>query len=378
MKSLYKQVEKHLCKTLSTPPEGNALKRIHSLSGFITGMIRKGNSSLEALGSGVPKNIAFRSKTVAAERFVKNKWTDYDSHFLPFLVPFLKSFLAFSISKLGVRFVIDGTQVGKDNAALMISFVWQKRGVPICWFVKKGSKGHFKVADHIAVLEHFAAIIKPLLSEELAVTILGDGEFDSIEIQQFCLNQSWNYALRTACNTVLYENGDRFYPENIAVEEGENHVFIADIEFTKAKFQYVQLVVQHDTKHKDPIFLISNLECGQDIMDYYDERYSIECLFRDVKTTSFNLHLTRLKEPEHVSNLIIIAALAFILLLTLGIQYNSLEWRKKVQRVRNGRKVLAFFTFAFLLLAFLLDNDVPWEFSFHFPKNEDDFFKGYT
>jgi len=68
-----------------------------------------------------------------------------------------------------------------------------------------------------------------------------------------------------------------------------------------------------------------------------------------------------------------IAALAFIMLTLLAIRYDSTEWRKKVQRVRKDRKVLSFFTFAFKLLQFLLDNDIPFIFSFLFSKNYDYF-----
>lgn len=96
MKKLFSQIQKHLCSTLETPPTGNALKRINNLSGFITGMIRKGKSSLPAIGSGIPKNINADSKTIAAKRFVENKWTDYDTHYLPFLVEFLRAFIAFT------------------------------------------------------------------------------------------------------------------------------------------------------------------------------------------------------------------------------------------------------------------------------------------
>ena len=74
-----------------------------------------------------------------------------------------------------------------------------------------------------------------------------------------------------------------------------------------------------------PILLVSNLLCSYDIISDYSLRYSIECLFKDLKSTSFNIHKTRLKKPEEVKNLIIIAALAFLLLTILAIQYDRLR-----------------------------------------------------
>ena len=81
-----------------------------------------------------------------------------------------------------------------------------------------------------------------------------------------------------------------------------------------------------------------------------------------------------MKKAEEVSNLIIVAALAFILLAVLAIQYDQPNWRKKVQRVRKDRKVLSFFTFAYKLIDYFLDYEVSFNFSFQFSKNERDFY----
>ena len=88
--------------------------------------------------------------------------------------------------------MIDGSQMGKNNAALMISIVWQNRGIPICWFVKKGSKGHFKEEEHVQVLQEAYNVLSPILPEKMPVVLLGDGEFDGIALQKFCLSSSWD------------------------------------------------------------------------------------------------------------------------------------------------------------------------------------------
>ena len=72
----------------------------------------------------------------------------------------------------------------------------------------------------------------------------------------------------------------------------------------------------------DP-YLQCNLFYVRQTIGLYDQRYSIECLFKNMKSTSFNIHRTRLKNPEQVFNLLIIAACAFILLTLLAFQYDS-------------------------------------------------------
>lgn len=311
MKNSFKRIKTQL-EQLSGNPQGHAAARINRLSGLVNGMVRKGSSHLVDLGSGIPENIDANSKTTAAKRFISNKWTDVETHFLPFLQAFLRGVLMLTNLKEGIVLVIDGSQTGKNNATLMISLVWRNRAIPICWFVKAGGKGHFKTVDHLKVLEQAIEILKDIIPLEIPVTVLGDGEFDSADIQRLCLSNQWNYVLRTACNTVLYENNEAFHARSISPALGHNTMLIEQVEFTKERYKYVNFVCWHDAKrHEEPIYLVSNLFCAGQIIEYYDLRYSIECIFKDMKSTAFNLHKTRLKKPEEVANLVMIAALSF-------------------------------------------------------------------
>ena len=370
MKNLYKEIHLRLSEVGDIPKDGNTIKRINTLSGLVNGMIRKGSSHLPDIGSGLCKNMDANSKTIAAKRFVENKWIDFESYYLPYLIPFLHGILLCSRLGKGIVLVIDGSQTGKDNATLMISLVWQNRGIPICWLTKKGSKGHFKSSDHESVMTYAIKILKPLLPEKFPVALLGDGEFDGIGLQKLCLSNGWDYVLRTANNTVFYDGGERFRAKTVSPDPSTDCVFIPSLDFTEERFPNVNFVCWHDhEKHEKPIFLVSNLDCPKEIMEFYDQRYSIECLFKDIKSTSFNIHKTRLKKTGEVFNLIIIAAVAFLLLTAIAIKYDEPKWRKKVQRIRKDRKVLSFFTFAYRLIHFFIDNDVGFNFSFQFSKN---------
>ena len=68
MKSLYRTVQDGLSKFHVRPLEGQPLSRFNNLCGFISGMIRKGNSSLPDIGSGLRQDINAASKTMSAKR----------------------------------------------------------------------------------------------------------------------------------------------------------------------------------------------------------------------------------------------------------------------------------------------------------------------
>lgn len=276
----------------------------------------------------------------------------------------------FTLGRSELLVVIDGSQTGKNHAALMVSIVWRNRGILICWFVKKGSKGHFKEEDHLSVFERTVRVLGPLLPDGMDVVLLGDGEFDGIGLQKACLSHGWSYVLRTASDTVFYEGGNRFQARDVTPPPNGSYFFVPEVEFTEKRFRYVSFTCWHERKrHEDPIFLVSNLEGALEVTWLYDRRYSIECLFRDIKSSSFNLHKTRLKSAFAISNLIVVAALAFIMVLSLGIRYEDSPFRKKVQRVRKDQKVLSIYSFACKLIDYLLDNDIGFNFSCQFSKN---------
>jgi len=99
-----------------------------------------------------------------------------------------------------------------------------------------------------------------------------------------------------------------------------------------------------------------------DIIQAYDKRYSVECLFKDLKSTSFYLDKTRLQSAEAISNLIMIAAFAFTLIMKLGRLYRNSSVRKYIHRLRPDRIVNSIYTFALELLDFLLDQGIDFSF----------------
>ena len=229
--------------------------------------------------------------------------------------------------------------------------------------------GHFESALHVELIEAVSKLLLPLLPQNIPVTVLGDGEFDSIELQEFCQSIHWDYVFRTANNTILYEDGERFQAKNLKVDKTHNSLFISNVEFTKKRFKYVNFILWHNKECEQPLPLISSLWCPLEIMDAYRMRYGIEALFKDLKSTSFNLHKTRLTKAYDISNLIMVAALAFNFLVILAEKFKDNPIRKYIQRIRKQTKEFSFYTFALQLLIHLIDEGLEFSFSTKFSMN---------
>ena len=356
-KNLFKKIEKALISLQPQGIQGDALKRITTLTALVKGMIDKQSCHLNALGSGIENDINDSSREIAAKRFVENKYTDYKLHYLPYLSQLLKTLIANASLEQGISFVIDGSQMGKNYVALMLSVVYKKRSIPLYWVVKEGKKGHFPTEMHVDLIKKAAAILKPLMSKHVPITLLGDGEFDSVDLQKLCREElSWNYIFRTANDSILHENDDSFQPKSLEMAKNETFIFIPSVDFSKEKYPDVHFLYWHDkTVYDDPLFLISSYDDPFDIIFYYKQRFAIETLFKDLKSRGFNLHKNRLTKAFALCNLILIAALGYCLIFVFGQNNVNNKLKAKVLRIHKIEKhEMSIFSYGLKLLKYLI------------------------
>lgn len=366
---MYRKILKNLDEFLGMNLKGHKKGRKEKLAGLICGLMNKKNPSLLALGSGLPQMIKSHSREKSAKKFLENRFIDLENYYLPFIRKTVGQIMDIPNIGKDIRLVIDGSKMGKDHMVLMVSLLFEGRGFPLLWLVEKKPKGHFKSKLHVKLMEDVFEFLHPIIPKGKTVTLLGDGEFDSIELQQFCINNSWNYALRTACDTVFYENGSRFQPKQLESNIQQKFISIPDVEFTEKRMKGVHFVLWHDPKYDDPIPLISNKKEPIDIIQDYDKRYSIECLFKDMKSTTFNIHKTRLKDPHAISNLVMLGAFAIVLLIKIGVKYAKSKHREYIHRLRSDRKVNSIISYARDFILFCFEENIPFCFSFQFSKN---------
>lgn len=292
--------------------------RVLTLTKMLYAIIHSGRSSLTRIGAQMPGVTDLESRIKQAKRWLDSKYSDYESFFLPHIKPLL----AGMADKGPLLLAIDGSEVGHNCMALMISVVWGKRALPVCWLVRTGKKGHMPEQVHLDLLKQLAH----LLPEDSQVVLLGDGEFDGCDLQAFCQSKGWKYALRTAKTSTITTAGG----ENLAIGQlypmaEHTYWLIEDIGFTKARYGPINCLVWHHPEHAEPIYLVSNLSWARDIMDYYQRRFSIETIFGDIKSRGFNIHKVRIENPERLNTLLMVVCIAFLLVIALATFQGKLQ-----------------------------------------------------
>ncbi len=279
--------------------------RLENHLNFTNSIIQRKSVNMEEVGKGLDLNIQQQSGVMKFKRFLKNKFTTFGSLYLPFVMILIKKLY----SDTNTLFLaIDGTNLGNSCGALMVSAIFGEYQIPLCWSVKKGNKGHFSASEHQKLLETAKQII-PNIEK---VIVLGDGEFYSHELVSFIEQEKWQYVFRMAKDTIIEDkNLDTYKLKELEFDKFLHFFYLENCTVGEKRKEGVNIFGIHEKQYKDPIYLASNIDNLPEIRYIYKKRWWIETLFAGIKSRGFNIHKTRIKNPEMLSNLLIFVCIAF-------------------------------------------------------------------
>lgn len=303
-RSAHKDILNFLQQFIPEARTGQMQRRFCLMASLIQACVRNGHSRLESLSEATEAYQAQKKSSLLqqAKRWLNNKWTDWQTFYMPFARHFLQDLAA----KGELVFVIDGSQTGHANTTLMLSVLCKGFAIPVAWVVKKGEKGHFPEGMHLDLLQ----IVAPICPPECRVVLLGDGEFDGQSLRQWCIDRHWIFVVRTSSDRQIDFNGEiaRFD----SIQTTRSICFIPDA------LPMANAVYWRGKGYSKPLFLLTNMELGYEACHYYKLRFKIETLFKNLKSGGFYLHKTRLKCALKVANLIIVVAFSFVFSFCMG------------------------------------------------------------
>lgn len=349
----YRAIKKAMKQLYPEEPRGNLARHLETLAYMISGIIGGKSCQLPKIASQVPGEVHPDSRTKQLSRWVQNENVTFDLYFLPFVQALLERLAAVRPLVL----IMDGSAVARGCVTLMVSVIYAHRAIPIGWLVIEGAKGHFPTETHLAL----AREVKTRVPETATVIFLGDGEFDSPELQAELAGYQWQYVCRTAKNILIRVGEDWLSVADLAVTRGQ-HVFRKNVHFTKVAYGPVMVIAWWEARYPDPIYLVSNMASGQRACDWYRKRMHIETFFSDQKSRGFQIDRSHLSDPQRVQRLLIAASLAYLWVICLGTVAHDDEWLPIIHR--RHRCDLSLFQLGLRLLDYLLNHDQPIPSSF--------------
>ena len=354
----YQAVLQALQNFYPTKPTGHLASHLNTLAWMISGIVGSKKTSYRAIANKSPDGNKVESRIQRFARWIMNYNIDVETYFMPYIIQLLES-----LSGGTLALVIDGSEVGQDCMALVISVVYGHRALPIGWLVVEGKKGHLPEELHLELVKQVA----PLVPDTAKVVFLGDGEFDGTNLQQFINDDcKWDYVCRTAKNIIITENDETFTPQELVSRPGD-FVAIPDVEFTQEKYGPVQIIAWWGKGEAEPIFLVTNMELAEEAAWWYKKRAIIETFFSDQKSRGFHLHKSHLSDPNRIAVLMIPACLAYIWMIYLGDFAKNSAWISVIHR--NDRCDLSLFQLGLDLLEHFINEFIPIPVAFSFQNN---------
>ena len=318
---------------------------------MVRGLIASQHVSLGKIADNQQGKIHSLSQVKKNERWLDNGLIDAETFFTPLIIKILHGII---LQEKQLVFVIDGSIVGRGCQTLMLSVLWKKKAIPVVWKTVQAPKGHFPESDHLQLSKLLEDILKTL--PNVRCVMLGDGEYDGSKWIQQLQNMNFEYVLRTAKDTLLTnQEQEIFQPKKLEVGK-ESFLYIPDCKLSSQVKTH--FVLWHERTFKDPVCLLTNQEIGQMAIGYYRKRFKIETLFKDFKSEGFNLHKSKMTDPERLNRLIIVCALAYLWLIGMEAAiFTKKSWIKKVYKVQKDTQNL--FTHGKRLYKYLIKNELP-------------------
>lgn len=351
----YRAISEALVQLHPVEPGGRLRQSIQVLAMFINGIVASKSTQMREVAKKTPTGAKVTSREKQLCRWYQNERVSYEWHMLPFVQDLLAH-----LADQRLVIAVDGSEVGRNCVTLMVSLIYQKRAIPLLWLVRTGSKGHFPAELHIELLTE----LKGLLPANASVVLLGDGEFDSIELQSFLEQAGWDYVCRTAKNTQVCLDGEwmsldecKPWPDSCSP--------LYDVLFTRQAYGPVLVILWWERGCKEPIYLVTNLSLMEEACRLYRKRMRIETFFSDQKSRGFHLHQSHISDPQRLARLMIAACLAYIWIIYLGVICLEDGWKNQIHR--TDRCDLSLFQLGMDLLDYFLNENTAILVEFRLP-----------
>jgi hypothetical protein len=353
----YRAIHRALIQGYPDAPQGHVMRHLTTLAALLRGMVGSHRTQFPNIATQVPNGTKPESRVTRFARWVDHATITEEVSFVPYAEILLRHL---ALQTLVV--IIDGSVVGRGCVALMMHVVDTGRALPLVWQVRKGTKGHFPEALHLALVEPLHVLIPP----GAQVVLLGDGEFDGVQLQQAVQDSHWSDVVRTGSHITVEWDGERFRCETVAacIKPG-TLVELRDVRVTEAAYGPLMFLCCWAKGYKAPRYLLTNMGSADEACRLYTKRLCIETFFSDQKSRGFHLHQSHLSDPTRLTRLWMAACFASMWIIYLGALCEPDGWVRIIHR--GDRCDRSLFQLGLRLLDYVLSEDhtIPVAFSIH-------------
>lgn len=308
------------------------LSQLKTLSELVSGALKVERVSLAEIGRNLLGAPSAKHKIKRTWRFVANHRIEASDAMRGVIRRLVKR------RKRPLLMALDWTEI-RGFCTLMAAAVMKGRAIPLLWTTYPKWQ-LYKSQNNLE--EGLLYLLRSMIPESVPVILLADRGFGRTDLARLCQQRlQFHYVIRISPD--VWVSGRDFCGKllDLPVRRGVCRL-LRQVDYRKERPVRQHVVVRWKVglpKHRDECwFLMTDLDRSpRRLTELYGRRMTVEELFRDDKNkrNGFALRNTQITRADRIDRLLLILALAYILLLGLGLiaqrQYRPGTWSSRNQ-----------------------------------------------
>lgn len=311
------------------------LARLKFMVYYVLGLVISKSVSSNDIASSMMTSARYASNKRRIERFFGSGKLSFDV--------FSKGFIELSGLKGPFILSMDRTnwKIGKVNINILMLSICTNRKTAIPVLVRLlNHQGNSTQELRIELMNKFIE----LFGIDNILYVTGDREFIGKKWITYLVKNNIGFHIRIPKNVIIEKlnNGKSIYAWHLFDGKNAHKPYT-----TKCVYKvYGQKLYLTGLKlpNNDYLIVISNKE-PENALKVYEKRWTIECLFKALKTSGFNIENTKMKSLESIEKLLILTTIAFIWAYKVG----DWQWMLKPPKTKTvkNKKVPEYNVFTF-------------------------------
>ena len=327
---LKKTLEKMII--LSTP-------RLNNLVAIIIGIISSQSVVLSKISQELKDCYSLgteESKIKRLQRFLSNKAINPEKLYEFFAYKLMQRY---KFNTKSIYIIFDHTTIDDRFVILQFSLKVGKRAIPLWFRLFKYKEDNNK--DFIHVKEGLKALHKILTPYGFDVTILADRGFKSIDLFEYIdVTLKWKYCIRCTKDLLISIDGkhkikklEDIIPKKYKAKHFKNVALTAE--------KYICNMAVCKAEDADDVWFIANNLSEPYAIREYKKRFDIEEMFRDFKSSGFNLEDTWSNDIHYAKMLYFCVCIAYCYIISLGVSCTKDKKNNLLGATKNlkGKKI---------------------------------------
>lgn len=304
---------------------GICRSQLENMLYMIVGMYQASSVHLSLIARKLPIRAQKLSLEKRLRRFLSNEAVNVRDWYAPWVTELVRA--AGSSGQL--HLIVDTTKVSSRFRKLSVAVAYRRRALPVLWDWIAHPVGHSTLKQQIAFFEE----LKSLIPDDVAVSLVGDGEFDHPLLMEYFNHWGWTYVLRQKSDALIWmrDHHDFQRLDSLGLRRGEQW-WIGNVVLTRSSAYPSHIVAYWQSDQDAPLYLATNQPDPRTALRLYKRRMWIEEMFGDMKRHGFNLEHSRLRTPERLSRLTLVVAILYLWLVALGEHVLSHGFQAEIDR----------------------------------------------